>query len=399
MPSKRRNRRKKSKGRTQRYPEEEKKATSSSHQSTGGRLGSSIGGMLGSFAEKGLSKLFGMGEYQEAIAHENGVAVEDVATSKETPEVNSLVEPVNSRDAVPLMHMDKEGHVRLTRREFVQNLDIDLTANQQTYQIKINPGIAGNFPWLSGIATSFQQFAFIGFAAEYVPTSGLAISGTNASLGTVNMAFKYDVSNPSGWPATSVSGLLNFNGSVSSSPAAPSVCYMECDPEFSNQPVRFVQTESMGSTLSPQNTVAADLIIINSGAQSDYTCGQLWFTYDIMLMNPRTIDPSPPIAAFPQLDKLFEKFVRLYQERRELMGCNGPYSATEIVLRDGEIARIGAILASPEFLRCLEKYNYLKCQWEQPTAPGTSIPKGVRDVLEMARMSLLGPLDTSSTTR
>lgn len=352
--------------------------------------------MLGDYAEKGLSTLFGLGEYQEGLAEELGVKQEEIAMSKNTPEVNSLVEPVSTNDVVPLMHMDKEGHVRLTRREFVRNVDIDLTANPVITNLKINPGVSADFPWLSGIATSFEKYAFVGLAAEYVPTSGYAVSGTSAALGTVAMAFKYDVSNPSGWPITSLTGLLNYNGAVSTSPAAPAVCYMECDPAFTTQPVRLVQTESIAAgALSVQNTIAADLLIIAQGAPGDYTCGQLWLTYDVVLMNPRTIRPPAPLKELAETE-LGRYYMSIYDRYYALLNCPGNYTEMDVVIREAQLERYKRELQSEQCRSLLEKIRYKQALAGQPD-PVKGIPEDVRDILEMGRMSLETSPDTTTT--
>jgi hypothetical protein len=231
-----------------------------------------------------------LGEYQESLAGELGVQPNEIAMG-ESPGVNSLVSPVSS-NTVPQMHI-KEGCVRIARREFIATIDIRDAGLTRSYAI--NPG-RRFFPWMHSVARNFQQFQFLGFAAEYVPTSGYAVASTNAALGQVAMCFNYNTIKENfvaSWPLTDLAGLLNMSGSVSTSPAAPAACYMECDPAMSNQPVRFVWDESEGADLSlfysQQNLDAADLLIRTEGAQNltPFQAGQLWFTYEVLLMQPR----------------------------------------------------------------------------------------------------------------
>jgi len=343
-----------------------------SSSSVGGRIGASLGRTLGSFAEKGLGKIFGFGEYKEQLANEIGHPAEDIAENA-TPEVNSLVKPVQSRDTVPLMHMDKEGHVRFARREFIQTIQIRDTTIR--YAFKLNPGRAADFPWLSGVATSFQQYAFLGLAFEYVPTSGFAISGNSAALGQVAMTFNYNVSNPGGWPDT-LTGILNMQGSTSCSPAAPGTCYMECDPHVSNQPIRFVETETSTYTgMSTQNYIAADFIVETSGAQTVapayFQAGQLWVTYEILLFNPRPIDPTPSLSEMPCM-KDYRNLVERYQA---LSSSSGPFTCEQYIIWDGEIRRIWAEFGTPKFLAVLEQARIERARLlplEEPKEEGMS---------------------------
>lgn len=324
---------------------------SGSAPSTGSRIGSTLGGILGGFAQKGLGKIFGLGEYEEALAKETG---QESVSSNATPEVNSLVEPISTTDAVPLMHADKEGHVRFARREFVQLVPIETGVTEIT--IKINPGISGNFPWLSAVARNFQQYAFIGLAYEYVPTSGFAISGTNAALGSVSMAFVYDPSTNGSWPAGTLAGILNFQGSTSCSPAAAGCCYMECDPAFSNQPIRFCYNETTvgaPSSMSLQNYVVADFLLQTEGSQSTIAvqAGQLWVTYEVMLFNPRVQDPTPSVFDQPALRAYRAVHTRLSL----MMNCIGPYTPEQAIIWRGEIRRIFGLFGTVKFLAALER--------------------------------------------
>lgn len=172
-------------------------------KSIGHSIGSKLGGALGNFAQKGLGKLFGLGEYQESLAGELGVQPNEIAMG-ESPGVNSLVSPVSS-NTVPQMHI-KEGCVRIARREFIATIDIRDAGLTRSYAI--NPG-RRFFPWMHSVARNFQQFQFLGFAAEYVPTSGYAVASTNAALGQVAMCFNYNTIKENfvaSWPLTDLAG-------------------------------------------------------------------------------------------------------------------------------------------------------------------------------------------------
>jgi hypothetical protein len=302
-------------------------------------------------AQKAIGRLFGMGEYKESLAGELGVDHQAIVESN-APEVNSLVAPLSSNELVPIMHHDAEGTIRISRREFIGTIVI--RDEPQTYTYDIAPGSASSvnvvFPWLTPLAKNFQQYSFLGFAAEYVPTSGVAVSSTSAALGQVAMAFKYDVNeeqfgqgNSADWPLNSLQGLLNMNGSMSCSPAAPGTCYMECDPRMSNQPVRYVETgEDLNPYYSEQNYKAAKLLIRTEGAQSltVFQAGQLWFTYEIVLFNPRPQNTTPPIV---------DKYSELVAELQALLTFNGPMSDAEAVRISARIMRLRAFIASLEF--------------------------------------------------
>lgn len=295
-----------------------------------------LGGALGSWAQKGIGTLFGMGDYKEALASELGVessAIEQNAS----PSVNSLTKPLSTNEAVPFMHSDMEGAIRIVRREFVDVIQIGGSAIVRIFVVSPTTSL---FPWLSGLADNWQTWSVSGFAAEYVPTSGVAVGGTNAALGQVSMAYVYNVDEQNGqFPATSLQGILNQNGSVSGSPAAPSTCLLECDPKRGGanavNPIRFVETETLLSAYySEADLEAATLIVRTEGSQATtpFQCGQLWVTYEITLYQPRAIKPPVTFYDMPS----YSKFRALRLRQMELNRDTGPWTLVELAKRNAE---------------------------------------------------------------
>lgn len=316
----------------------------------GTRIGRGIGGLLGGFVHNTIGRIFGQGEYKERLGQELGTDPEEISEGGE-PEVNSLVTPV-STNSIPMMHSDVEGTTRIVRREFVVHLDIKTT--NTLYEFKINPGQATCFPWLHNIAKSFQQWSVLGLAAEYVPLSGFAVGSESAALGQVIMAFMYDVNYAAGagvWPAGDEQALLNYNGSVSMSPAAAGVAYMECSPAMENQHTRFVETEqAIPPVGSLQNYQAARLIVSTGGSQNatGVVCGQLWLTYEILLYQPRAVQ------VFPAEHKLFSEYLAKFKTCHALARCNGPYSPDEYLARGVELRKMTEFLNTSEVTSAYE---------------------------------------------
>jgi hypothetical protein len=320
-------------------------ARTTGNRSTGARIGSRIGSFLGHAAQGAVGRLFGMGEYKEALANTTGVSMDDIAES-DSPTVNTLVQPLSSQH-VAMMHCDEEGTCRITRREFVTFVSVqDIFGSNVIY---IQPGFSKNFPWLSGIANNWQQWSVQGLAYEYIPTSGLAVSSTNAALGQIIMSFAYEVTSPGEWPIASPLRQLNMNGAVSCSPAATAVCYLECDPAMNNQSTYFLQGAlAPTSTYSNQNYFPAALILTTGGAQNptEFQCGQLWVTYDIILKQPipaLTINPSSFMS-----HRLYKDYTQTYYRWVELRSAQGPFTADEYIALCCEEERLRSILSSAE---------------------------------------------------
>lgn len=292
-------------------------------KSLGHKIGAGIGGFLGNLAETGVKRIFGMGDYEEALGEQLGGDLGELTIGPH-PAKNGLIQPATSAD-IPIFGKEKEGMTVFARREFITAIQISDTPS--ILEIPINPGFTTVFPWLSGIANSWQQFAVLGFAAEYVPTSGLATGSTNAALGQVAMAFRYNVAQER--YSIGLQGILNIEGAVSMSPAAPGVCYMECDPDMNNQFVRWTYNPDlpdnpMDLPFSQQNYVNAILDVRTEGSQSPtaFQCGQLWFTYQIALINPIP-DLSPPAPL------ISDKFTQARNEYFKLLTYVGPCTDEE----------------------------------------------------------------------
>lgn len=336
--------------RRQSRPKSKPKNIQSSKRSRSSGIGATIGGFLGNAAEAGIRTIFGMGEYTETLGNELGVPAETIS-SNEAPDVNSLVRPVSS-SVVRHMHTNTEGCIRITRREFVQPILIQDDAT--IFELAVEPSKTGTFPWLSGIAESWQQYQILGLAYEYVPTSGAAVANNSGALGQVVMAFRYDVTEaPNAYPNDSLRGMLNQSGAVSTSPAAPSTCFMECDPQLTNQFTRFIRRPASAvNNYSEQNFDAAKLMVLTQGAQNSTNkqAGQLWCTYDIMLFHPTTIDPSPTSMKVLS-DPIFTKFQVIWEKLSELIAHPGPYTQDEFIARQSLISVLKSQLSTPELVQ------------------------------------------------
>jgi len=132
----------------------------------------SIFDSLGGLLTKGLSALIsGFGDYK---VNENSLLTGGIAP----PEV------VNSVN---------DGGVIIRHREYLG--DIPATIDFTITRYFINPGYTLTFPWLSHIATSFEQYKLRGMIFEFKSLSSDAVlsSATSSALGAVIMATQYDV--------------------------------------------------------------------------------------------------------------------------------------------------------------------------------------------------------------
>lgn len=195
-----------------------------------------------------------------------------------------------------MMHSDN-GTVRVQRREFLADvLSSDIFSNER---IAITPTNYACFPWLSSFADNFEQYRILGLVFEYKTLSG-AISSTQA-LGSITLATQYNVGEPA---FANKSQALNHYFGCSTVPSATLLHAVECEPMY--DPYKVYWTRHAGEVGTPDrrlNDYGVLNIIATGQAVRGLVLGELWISYDVMLIKPRLrtadeqviiYDPLPP---------------------------------------------------------------------------------------------------------
>jgi hypothetical protein len=233
-----------------------------------------------------LKILSGMGDYNET----------KIGT-------NSLVRPLHDQ-AIPFMHSSNES-IRVTRREFLGVIGMvpnPADTFAQFYRV-LNPGDAATFPWLHNMARNYTQWVPCGIVFEYNATCGTGIA-TTPNIGTIRMATQYDVYEPKFG-----SDFVRLNNHFFSSTGAPYISHshaIECAPDHVSIKPLFIRPEHTLQHTDIATTVGALTLtthadpsydarlydlgrfeMLNSGSVAAYNAGELWITYDIILMKPR----------------------------------------------------------------------------------------------------------------
>ncbi len=224
-----------------------------------------VGSVIGRGLGAQLSKWLGQGDYQVSS--------------------NSLMKQ-SAASTVPAMH--KAGQTIVVRhREFLTEV-----TGKQNFTVQrrfsINPGLATTFPWLAGVAAQYSEYRIRGMVYHYIPTSGNAVSSTNAALGTVMLQTSYRANEAQ---PTSKVEMLNEYWSNESKPSEEFCHPIECSPRENPFNIQYVRTGDVPST---DNVLLYDLgttTLAVSGQQADdIVLGDLWVTYEIELRKPKLTD-------------------------------------------------------------------------------------------------------------
>ena len=83
--------------------------------------------------------------------------------------------------------------VVISHREYIGDVVSGPAGTFSLQSYKINPGNPLTFPWLSSIASNFQQYRMQGCVFEFKTTSADALNSVNTALGQIIMATNYNV--------------------------------------------------------------------------------------------------------------------------------------------------------------------------------------------------------------
>jgi len=228
----------------------------------GGTIGGALGGMVGRLG----SLITGHGDY-------------DVKQ-------NVLVRP----GPVPSFG---ESSIRIRHKEYLGDLSGSTSfAITSRY---INPGLPSTFPWLSSLASNFEQYHFNGLVFQFVSTSADALNSTNTALGKVIMATDYNALDAN---YSNASEMLITLFSNYGKPSEHLYHAIECAAEQTPTKLYYVRS----STVFNGDQRLYDLgnfQVATEGMQAAANIGGLWVTYDVTLVKP----VISPLDGASRLDK------------------------------------------------------------------------------------------------
>lgn len=194
---------------------------------------------------------------------------------------NSLVRQ-SPDGTIPAMHNNNQSIV-VRHKEFVSEI-LSSTSFSVQRQLIINPGQSVTFPWLSGIASQFEEYAIRGMVYHYVPTSGTAINSTNPALGSVMLQTSYRANSAA--PESKMEMMNEYW--ASESVPSDSFCHpIECNPKENPFNIHYVRTGAVPAGDSPLLYDYGKTFLAVTGNPADGNIlGELWISYEIELRKP-----------------------------------------------------------------------------------------------------------------
>lgn len=239
---------------------------------------------LGSYGGGALGAMAGMPGVGSSAGHGIGASISKWLGSGDYEVTkNSVVSGAQRMGStVPDMHKANQSII-VRHKEFITTVKSSTGFTVQD-SFDINPGNESLFPWLAGVAARFQEYKIRGMVYHYVPTSGAAVSSTNAALGAVMLQTSYRASDI---PPFSKLEMLNEYNSNESVPCEAFCHPIECDPSenpFNIQYIRSSEPDGLDDKLLYD---LGRTHVAVQGCQTDgFPIGDLWVTYEIELKKP-----------------------------------------------------------------------------------------------------------------
>jgi hypothetical protein len=168
--------------------------------------------------------------------------------------------------------------------------------------LAINPGQASTFPWLSGIAGSYEFYEFKKLWFEFKTSSGEVVSGSNPALGRVVMVTNFDST------ADAFSDKIAAETYEGMTVGAPYDKVIRHKVNASGRrlgqslPIRerYVRTGSLPTNRDPEFCDVGNFQFVTSGMPAANIIGELWVHYEVDLIKP--LISTATIASGPLAD-------------------------------------------------------------------------------------------------
>jgi len=242
-------------------------------QKVGGFFGISQAGKIGGrLLGTGIGRLlFGSGDYNGNL---DAVRVNSIINPQSTPMIAAGYESAANGDSVIIR-----------RTEYIKDIVSSATANTFTSEtFPLNPGQPATFPFLSKIAQNYEEYKLLGMCFHFKSLSGDSVASVQSGLGFVAMATQYDSMDA---PFTNKNQIVNYSMSQSGNPSKDQLHGIECADHLVAQSHLYVRPSNQPANTDLRLYDLGTTTIANSCPGTSVTLGELWVTYEVMLMKPK----------------------------------------------------------------------------------------------------------------
>lgn len=235
-----------------------------------------------------LPIIAGMGDYEE-----------DDLANQVLPRTNSLAAAFSDGEMcaeVPAIH-NIGAETRFTHREYLGDV-YSTTAAFSKIEFAVNPGMNETFPWGSRSILNYEQYSLQG--AMFVLESEGSEYAAGPGLGWVGLSSTYDVTEAAFY---SKRDMFQSQFAVARKVGKSFAHWIECDPAALVLPKKFVRGGPPPASADPHlYDHCRTTLAVGGQATAGAAIGELWITYDLLAMLPRTDESLNTIGIFAEIN-------------------------------------------------------------------------------------------------
>ncbi len=191
-----------------------------------------------------------------------------------------------SAETVPTFHKSTDGtRVTITHSEYIKDISPS-TAPFQLQDFVCNPGMTLTFPWLSGIASNFEEYQFKQLMFHYRSTVSDIGNSSSGQVGTLVMCPRYNVK---ALAFKDKMQMLAQDNAISGKLTDSMTCGIECDDKkIAGDQYKYVRGgDVVDEDLNDYDHARVSLAVCTPPAgYENKSVGELWVSYSVMLSKP-----------------------------------------------------------------------------------------------------------------
>ena len=162
----------------------------------------------------------------------------------------------------------------------------------QRVDFPINPALDGTFPWLSNLASNYEEYRFVGLLFQFKSNYSDAVVTEGGGLGAVILATEYNVTRA---PFSNKLDMENHQYATSSKPSLNVVHPIECAVQDNPLAILFTRSGPVPTGTDPRLYDLGRFSVATQGipqASADINLGEVWVTYQVELLKPMLQQPT-----------------------------------------------------------------------------------------------------------
>jgi hypothetical protein len=161
-----------------------------------------------------------------------------------------------------------------------------------TQVLDINPGLEASFPWLSQLASNYEQYQMHQLIYTFVST----VSNFETTTGVTGDVLMLHQQNSQDRLPTEAWQMKNTHGVVSGQVTDDLLCGIECDPaKTPGDDIKFVRYQGLDSDVDPEKYDKGRLVVATANCPPQLLgqkIGEIWCSYTVTLAVPKVVSAT-----------------------------------------------------------------------------------------------------------